>query len=131
MQGTPAAGVYTHTELEEVAYTYTPLNAKHTVEVLLDGGQADAARRPHHLQEHHAGRPPVRRARDLEGDLLRHRQHDGPRSFNITFAGSDILAGTFSDSHGHHGTWDAASGKITFTFSDWEKYKYHRGRSSA
>jgi hypothetical protein len=45
-------------------------------------------------------------------------------SMDVTFSGADILAGTFSDSNGKNGTWDAASGKINFNYGNWESYKF-------
>ncbi|MCK7513170.1 MAG: hypothetical protein MZV70_60195 [Desulfobacterales bacterium] len=62
-----------------VAYSYTPVNSKHTVEVLVDGGQEDAVADLIIYKNTDAGRPPVRCARHLEGDVLRHRQRHQQR----------------------------------------------------
>jgi hypothetical protein len=121
--GTPEAGVYSYTELETVAYSYTPVNSKHTVEVLVDGGQEDAV-----------ADLVIYRNTELVAHLFDVRgtwkvtyyvtDNASSNEFTVTFSGGDILGGTFSDSRGHHGTWDAASGKMTFTFSDLESYAY-------
>jgi len=123
VSGTPLAGVYAHTELETVAYSYTPVNSKHTVEVLIDGGQEDAVAdliiyKNTELVAH------LFDARGAWKVTYYVTDNATSNEFTVTFNGSDILSGTFSDSRGHHGTWDAASGKMTFTFSDLESYKY-------
>ena len=121
--GTPAAGMYSHTELDEVAYAYKPDNAKHTVEVLIDGGQEDADS----SLIIYKNTALVARLFDVRKTWkITYAVTDNATAndFTITFAGSDILGGDFSDSRGHHGTWDAASGVLTFTFSDFESYKY-------
>lgn len=121
--GTPAAGVYTHTELDEVEYAYTPVNSKHTVEVLVDGGQEDADS----SLIIYKNTALVARLFDVRNTWkITYSVTDSTTAldFTITLTGSDILGGAFSDSRGHHGTWDASSGVLTFTFSDFESYKY-------
>jgi hypothetical protein len=121
--GTPAAGVYTHEELEEVAYSYTPVNSKHTVEVLIDGGQEKAV----DSLIIYKNTTMLARLFDVRGTWkVTYNASDNATNldFTVTFVGSDLLAGTFSDSRGYHGTWTAASGTFTFTFSDFESYKY-------
>jgi hypothetical protein len=121
--GTPAAGVYTHTELDEVEYAYTPVNSKHTVEVLVDGGQEDADS----SLIIYKNTALVARLFDVRKTWkITYYVTDNSTAldFTITLTGSDILGGDFSDSRGHHGTWDASSGVLTFTFSDFESYKY-------
>jgi hypothetical protein len=121
--GTPEAGVHTYTELEEVDYSYTPVNSKHTVEVLVDGGQEDAVA----SLTIYKNTALVARLYDVRGTWkVTYYATDSTTSadFTVTFSGSDILGGTFSDSRGYHGTWDAASSTMTFTFSDLESYKY-------
>lgn len=123
VQGTPAGGEYVYPDLQEVAYKYTPLNSKHTVVVLLDGGNSAAE-----------GTLTIFKSTTLVARLFDVRwkwkvtyyaiDSTVPASFDITFSGPDLLAGTFSESNDRNGTWDAADGKITFTFSDWEKYKF-------
>jgi len=121
--GTPASGVYTYTELEEVSYSYTPVNAKHTVQVLVDDGKEDAIA----SFTIYKNTTLVARLFDVRGTWKISyylSTNSTVNEFTVTFSGSDILNGTFSDSRGHHGTWDAASGVFTFTFSDFESYKY-------
>jgi len=123
VQGTPAVGEYVYPELEEVAYKYTPLDAKHTVVVLLDGSGSAAE-----------GTVTIYKSITLVARLFDVRgtwkvtyylaDTTAGTTFDITFSGADLLAGSFSDSNGKHGTWDAASGTLNFNFSDWESYKF-------
>lgn len=121
--GTPEAGVHTYKGLEEVQYSYTPVNAKHTVEVLVDDGREDAVAS---LTIYKNTRL-VARLYDVRGTwkVTYYVTNSTTSSdFTLTLSGNDILGGTFSDSRGHNGSWDAASGTMTFTFSDLESYKY-------
>jgi hypothetical protein len=121
--GTPVAGVYTHTELDEVKFTYTPVNSKHTVEVLIDGVQeaADSSLIIYKNTALVARLFDVRKTWKITYYVT---DNTTALDFTITLTGSDILGGAFSDSRGHQGTWDASSGVLTFTFSDFESYKY-------
>lgn len=123
VQGTPSGGEYVYPELQEVAFKYTPLNSKHTVAVLLDGSGSAAEG----TVTIYKNITLVARVFDIRGKWkVTYYLIDSTASlsFEITFAGADLLAGTFSDSNGRNGTWDAADGKINFNFSDWEKYKF-------
>jgi hypothetical protein len=123
VQGTPASGEYVYPELQVVDYKYTPLNSKHTVVVLLDGS-GSAAEGTVTIYKSTAL---VARVFDVRAKWkVTYYVVDSTvgTSFDITFSGADLLAGTFSESNGRNGTWDAASGTINFNFSDWEKYKF-------
>jgi hypothetical protein len=123
VQGAPASGNYTYPELEEVAYQYAPLNSLHTVVVLLDGAGSAAEG----TVTIYKNTTLVARLFDLRGTwTVTYYASDSVAgtSFAITFSGADILAGTFSDSNGRNGTWDAASGTLHFNFSDWESYQF-------
>jgi len=123
VQGTPASGEYVYPELEEVAYKYTPLNSKHTVVVVLDGGGSAAEG----TITIYKSIVLIARVFDVRGKwkvTYYVTDSTAPATFDITFSGADVLAGTFSASNGRNGTWDAASGKINFNFSDWESYKF-------
>jgi hypothetical protein len=120
--GTPAVGVQSLADLTEVEYKYTPVNAKHTVEVIYDGAQAAAA-----------GTIKMYKSITLVARLIDIRTiwnitvYDSNAvaisTYTITFSGTDILGGTFTDSSGHSGTWDGASNVINIIYSNWEKYK--------
>jgi hypothetical protein len=123
VQGSPASGSYTYTELQEVDYKYTPINSLHTVMVLLDGNGSDAEG----TVTIYKNTTLVARLFDLRGSwAVTYYASDSVSgtTFNITFSGDDLLAGTFSDSNGRNGTWNAASGTLNFNYSDWESYKF-------
>jgi len=123
VQGTPVVGEYVYPELEEVAYKYTPLNAQHTVLVLIDGSNSVTEG----TVTIYKNTTLVARLFDVRGTWkVTYYVTDSTAGtqFDIVFTGADLLAGAFSDSNGRHGTWDAASGKLNFNFSDWESYKF-------
>jgi hypothetical protein len=123
VQGTPASGEYVYPELQVVNYKYTPLNSKHTVVVLLDGGGSAAEG----TVTIYKSTTLVARVFDVRGKWkVTYYVIDSTAgvTFDITFSGADLLAGTFSESNGRNGAWDAASGTLNFNFSDWEKYKF-------
>jgi hypothetical protein len=109
-------------ELTEVEYDYTPANSLHTVEVMTNSSQA--------LEKGtvtmYTNITLVARLIDIRAVwnisiLSSDSSTNDP--FTITFSGADILGGTFSDSRGYSGTWDAASNKINIIYSNWENYK--------
>jgi hypothetical protein len=121
--GTPVAGVQVLADLAEVEYKYTPVNPLHTVEVMYEGAKAAAS-----------GTVTMYRNITLLARLIDIRaawtvtltnNSDGAVNSapTITFSGSNILGGTFSDSRGYAGAWDAASNKININFGNWENYK--------
>jgi hypothetical protein len=120
--GTPAVGVQSLADLTEVEYKYTPVNAKHTVEVIFDGARAAAS-----------GTVTMYKSITLAARLIDIRAvwniaiYDSSAvataTYTITFSGADILAGTFVDSRGYTGTWNAASNVINITYGNWDKYK--------
>ncbi len=122
LTGTPVAGVQTLADLTEVEYKYTPVNAKHTIEVIYDGAQAAAS-----------GTVTMYKDITLVARLIDIRAvwnistYDSSAvvtaTYTITFSGADILGGTFSDSRGYTGTWNAASNVINIIYDNWEKYK--------
>ncbi|MDD8012629.1 MAG: hypothetical protein PHX05_04035 [Acidobacteriota bacterium] len=121
--GTPASGVHTYIDLEEVAYKYTPVNSQHTVEVMIDDEHEDAEST---LIIYH-DTVLVARLFDARGSWKVTAIDDANSNsveFTITFSGSDILGGTFSDSRGYHGTWDGIDGTFNFRYSDFEAFAY-------
>lgn len=120
--GSPASGVHSYKELTEVEYSYTPLNPLHTVEVLIDTAQKDA---DDSVTIYHSTTL-VARLIDIRDtwDVSSYDDNGNKTAFQVTFGGSDILGGTFSDSRGYSGSWTAASGTITFTYGDLESFQY-------
>ncbi|MCU0276943.1 MAG: hypothetical protein MUF02_08885 [Acidobacteria bacterium] len=120
--GTPASGLYSYKDLEEVEYKYTPVDSRHAVEVLVDGGQevAEASLTIYH------NTVLVARLIDVRDDweVTSIDASDAKTTFTLTFAGADILGGTFSDSRGYRGTWSGVGGAIEIVYSDWEAYVY-------
>ncbi|HUU04838.1 MAG TPA: hypothetical protein VMZ49_03055 [Patescibacteria group bacterium] len=123
VNGTPVSSVQVLPELTEVEYAYTPVDSLHTVEVISDGSQAAAT-----------GTVTMYKRITLVARLIDIRavwnvsiynsDSSAGEPFTITFSGADILGGTFSDSRGYSGTWDAASNKINFNYGNWENYKF-------
>jgi len=122
INGTPASSMQVLAELTEIEYAYTPVNSLHTVEVIFDGSQASAS-----------GTVTMYKSITLVARLIDVRvvwdvtfynsDSSSSETFTITFSGADILGGTFSDSRGYAGTWNAASNVINIIYSDWESYK--------
>lgn len=120
--GTPASGIYSYKDLEEVAYEYAPVDSRHSVEVLVDGDQeiAEASVTIYH------NTVLVARLIDIRGDweVTSIDASDAKTTFTLSFGGGDILGGTFSDSRDYHGTWSGVGGGIEIVYSDWEAYVY-------
>jgi len=122
VNGTPVSSVQVLPELTEVEYAYTPVNSLHTVEVISNGGLAAETG----TVTMYTNIALVARLIDIRAVWnisLHNSDSSAIDPFTITFAGADILGGTFSDSRGYNGTWDAASNKININYSNWESYK--------
>jgi hypothetical protein len=122
VKGTPAAGAQALADLTAVTYVYAPVNSLHTVEVILNGQQTAAS-----------GTVTMYNDLTLVARLIDVRASwnvafvdasSKSSTFTITFSGTDILSGTFSDSQGHVGTWDAASNVIHLSYGNWESYTF-------
>jgi len=122
VKGAPASGVQALDELTEVDYSYTPVNALHTVEVLVDGGRQVAASTITIYKDTTL----VARLVDIRGawKVTSTDVNNVSISFTVTFSGPDVLGGTFTDSRGYAGTWAGPSNKVTFTYGNWETYVY-------
>ncbi|MCG2810213.1 MAG: hypothetical protein L6428_01995 [Candidatus Aminicenantes bacterium] len=122
VNGTPVSSVQVLPELTKIEYAYTPVNSLHTVEVITNGGQGAETG----TVTMYTNITLVARLIDIRADWnisLHNSDSTAIDPFTITFSGADILAGTFSDSRGYSGTWDAASNKININYSNWESYK--------
>ena len=121
--GTPVGGTQVLTDLTEVEYKYTPVNPLHTVEVIYDGVQAAAAGTVTMYKDITL----LARLIDIRAAWTVTLTNDSDSTTNstptITFSGSNILGGTFSDSRGYSGAWDAASNMININYGNWESFK--------
>ena len=122
VNGTPISSVQVLPELTAVEYAYTPVNSLHTVEVITNGGQA-AEKGTVTMYTNITLLARLIDIRAVWNISIHNSDSTTMDPFTITFSGADILGGTFSDSRGYNGTWDAASNKINITYSDWESYK--------
>jgi hypothetical protein len=122
LTGTPAAGVQVLADLTEVAYKYTPANPLHTVEVIVNGTQMAADSTITMYRDITM----LARLVDIRAtwNLVSIDASGTNSAFTVTFSGADILGGTFSDSRGHSGTWNAKSNVINLIYGDWESYKF-------
>lgn len=122
VQGTPLSGTQVLAELAEIEYKYTPANSLHTVEVILDGSQLAAT----NTITIYKSLTLVARLIDIRAAwnlTLTNSDSTNNSTPKLTFSGADILSGTFSDSRGYTGTWDAASNVININYGNWENYK--------
>lgn len=122
VNGTPVSGVQVLPELTEVEYAYTPVNSLHTVEVITNGGQT-AEKGAVTMYTNIALVARLIDIRAVWNISIHNSDNSAIDPFTITFSGADILGGTFSDSRGYSGTWDAASNKININYGNWENYK--------
>lgn len=122
VSGTPASGAQVLAELTAVEYNYTPVNPLHTVEVMFGSAQAASSG----TVTMYTNITMVARLIDIRAVwnmTFLNSDSTSKGTSKITFSGADILGGTFSDSLGNAGTWDAASSKINIIYSNWENYK--------
>lgn len=121
VQGSPENGPHVYQDLTKVDYAYTAVNPLHTVEVIYDG-----------VQTYSSGTITIYTSVTLEARLVDIRDawtltlYDTSNNklieAEITFAGADVLGGTFSDSRGLTGSWDGTSNVVTITYGNWERY---------
>jgi hypothetical protein len=123
VHGTPESGQHSYKDLTVVEFAYTPVNSLHTVEVIYEGGRL-AASGSFTMYTNVALEARLVDIRDTWKITFAYKDSTTTSiEFTVTFSGNDILAGTFSDSRGYNGTWDAASNVIHLTYSNWNAYK--------
>lgn len=122
--GAPEVGRYVYRELTTVGFNYTPVNPLHTVEVLLNDKVRSTGSGS--LMMYGDGYALKARLVDIRGlwtvSIVNADATTG--SFVMTIDGPGLVAGTFSDDQGRHGTWAADASKIVFTYSDWLDYAF-------
>ncbi len=119
--GTPAAGIYQYQELTLIEYNYYPLENQYPVEVLVNGNRWNLAGEFVIYNDMTV----VAQLFDIRDTWVMSYKETGATTsaeFNITFTGSTILSGTFTDDRGYNGTWAIADKKLTATFSNWSNY---------
>lgn len=122
--GTPEVGRYVYQELTAVGFNYAPVNPLHTVEVLLNDAIRSAGSGS--LVMYGDGYALRVRLVDVRGSwTVSYVNADATTgSFVLTIEGPGLVAGTFSDDQGRHGTWTADATAIVFTYTDWLDYKF-------
>jgi len=122
--GSPEVGRYIYKELTSVGFNYAPVNPLHTVEVLLNDTIRSAASGS--LMMYGDGYVLKARLVDIRGSwtvsIVNADATTG--SFVMTIDGPGLVAGTFSDDQGRHGTWLATAALLTFTYTDWLDYVF-------
>jgi hypothetical protein len=120
--GTPEAGEYAHKELTTLSFDYNAIDPIHTVEVFINN-----------IRQIASGSITVytnftltARLVDIRGSWnIKMQWADSlgvDFDFSITFDGTDLASGTFTDSQGYHGLWTAEKGIITITYTDWSDF---------
>ncbi len=120
--GTPEAGEYAHKELTTLSFDYAAIDPIHTVEVFINN-----------IRQIASGSITVytnftltARLVDIRGSWNMKMKWadsiDVDFDFSITFNGTDLASGTFTDSQGYHGLWTAEKGTITITYTDWSDF---------
>ncbi len=122
VSGSPANGVYTHKELEEVAYNYVAEDSRNTVEVLVDEETEAAAASV--IIYHDTAL--VARLFDPRGpwEITALDANSAETKFTVLLEGAGLLQGTFRDDRGHFGTWLANAGSLALVFSDLAGHKF-------
>lgn len=123
--GTPESGTYVYKDLTVVEFSYSGVNPLHTVEVYLNDkirNQGSGS-----IMMYGDGYRLKARLVDVRGVwkvtlTYTDTTVTAPDPFLLTLTGPDLLAGTFTDSRGYHGTWTAQSDVLTLAYWDWNFY---------
>jgi hypothetical protein len=123
VNGTPPTGVTTHRELDSIDYQYTAQDTQYQVEVLVNGSRYSSVGEFVMYTDLEV----VARIFDIRDtwDFTLDATSDGTvekREFTVTFTGGGLLAGDFTDSNGHNGTWVISAAKLTMTYNNWLNY---------
>ncbi len=121
VMGTPQAGEHSYRDLSDVSFEYAAIDPIYTVEVFLNN-----------IRQTHTGTFTMYTDVDLLARLvnirgrwnMEMRQTDPTEifKFDITFNGTSLTNGTFSDSRSRNGTWTAENGVVTIIYTDWGGY---------
>lgn len=118
--GTPDAGVYSMSELDQVKYEYTYPDENIKIEVLVNNSSRSSLGT---LVMYNNITLTVRFI-DIRGswEFSYHIEDGSEVKMTIIFEGDTPFAGTFSDSRGYSGTWTVDNDSFNMTYSDWEDY---------
>lgn len=121
VNGSPESGVHLYKDLTAVEYAYTPADYRYTVEVIYEGAQMSASG-SFTVYTNVALEARLVDIRDVWTITLYDSSSNKLIDADVTFSGTTMLGGTFSDSRGLDGTWDGTSNAFTMTYSNWESY---------
>jgi hypothetical protein len=122
--GTPVAGTYTYKNLTEINYEYTATDANLPAIVQVNTTKfsesgtftmyCDLAVKVYVFD--------IRATWDFT--LIPEDADDETDyiTYQVTFSGSSLTSGTFTDTKGHSGTWTIVGEALTMTYSNWESY---------
>lgn len=124
VKGNPESGTYTHQEFEQILYEYNPVAEGAPIEVLLDDKRKafSGTLTVYNNYELRA------RILDIRGTWTMTITRDNvDESVEVTFYGSSITQGTYSDDRGYEGTWDITDNTLTMVFTNWIDYVFTAG----
>ncbi len=121
IQGTPDSGQYSYKDLTLIEYAYIPDNSLNTVEVIYEGSRMEATGSIR-MYTHAAMEVHLVDIRDTWTVSMYSSVGALLTSFDVTFSGTDLIGGTFSDSRDLSGTWDGAQNSLTITYDNWESF---------
>jgi len=119
--GTPAAGTYVHKEFDSVEYSYGPLEGAVAPSVTVNGAAYSISGT---LTMYTNVRIEANQT-DIRGSwhfiLTQTSTLTQKSAMDITFSGTNLLSGTFSDSQGNSGEWSLGTDgyTLTITYFNW------------
>ncbi|MCP4220608.1 MAG: hypothetical protein GY765_38630 [bacterium] len=120
VQGTPGEGEYIHEELAAVDYSYTAIESGYYVEVMVNEGRWESQGTFTVFTDTSV----VVRLIDIRDtwsiELTAEDVDD--KDIDVTFTGSDMLSGEFTDSEGHSGIWNIDDKTLNMVYNDWADY---------
>jgi hypothetical protein len=119
--GTPAAGTYAHKEFDSVDYSYGPQEGASAPTVKVNGSAYSASG----TLTMYTNVQIEAYQSDIRGSwhfvLMETSTSTQKSAMDITFSGTNLVNGTFTDSQGNSGEWSVSTDgyTLTLTYSDW------------